>query len=94
MSLATLPVDLRDPRFPLLIVSPRLREPELLHVKIDGPVDIRYEQHRPREPIIAHDVLFPVCRDRIRRSANDTRITSRNWSAQTPMSPGVILDAR
>jgi hypothetical protein len=60
--LATLPVDLRDVRFPLLLISPRLREPELLHVKIDGPVDIRYQQHRPREPFIAHDVLFPVCR--------------------------------
>jgi putative ABC transport system permease protein len=35
--LAALPVDLRDPRFPLLLISPRLREPELLHIKIDGP---------------------------------------------------------
>ena len=68
--LATLPVDLRDSRFSLLLISPCLREPELLHVKIDGPVDIRYEQHSPREPFIAHDVLFSVCRDRIRRSAN------------------------
>ena len=68
--LATLPVDLCDPRFSLLLISPRLREPELLHVKIDGPVDIRYEQHSPREPFIAHDVLFSVCRDRIRRSVN------------------------
>src|SRR6266568_174846 len=68
--LATLPVDLRDPRFSLLLISPRLREPKLLHVKIDGPVDIRYEQHRPRKPFFAHDVLFSICRDRIRRSAN------------------------
>ena len=67
--LAALPVDLRDPRFPLLLISPRLREPELLHVKIDGPVDVRYEQHRPRIPFIAHTFCFPQRRDRLRRSA-------------------------
>src|ERR1019366_968139 len=68
--LAALPVDLRDPRLPLLLISPRLREPELLHVEIDRPVDVRYEQYRPRKPFIGHDVLLPARRDRLRRSAN------------------------
>ena len=41
--LATLPFDLRDVRFRFLFIAPRFSEPELLHVEIDGPVDIRYE---------------------------------------------------
>jgi hypothetical protein len=41
--LAALPVDLRDPRLP----SSSYRHGcvnELLHMEIDGPVDVRYEQ--------------------------------------------------
>jgi hypothetical protein len=40
------PVDPRDPPFPVRLTSPRLREPELRHVRIDGRDD---EQEAGRE---------------------------------------------
>jgi hypothetical protein len=66
--LAAAPVDLRDPRFPLVLISPRRGEPERLRLELCRPFDVRHEQHRPRVPFIAHDVLLPARRDRLRRS--------------------------
>jgi hypothetical protein len=56
--LATLPVDLRDPRFPLLLISPRLREPELLHVKIDGHLSISATNSTS---LANHSLLMTFC---------------------------------
>jgi hypothetical protein len=64
-----------------------LCEPELLHVETDGPVDVRYEQHWPRKPFIAHDVLLPARRDRLRSSANSE-------SAAKLAQPGISARCR
>src|SRR5207245_23689 len=53
---AALPLDLSDPSLPLFLITPWMAEPELRHVEIDRSVDVRHEQHRPRKPLVAHDV--------------------------------------
>ena len=42
--------------FPLFLVAPALGESELLHVEIDGPVDVGYVEHGARIPLVAQDL--------------------------------------
>src|SRR5438132_8181034 len=70
---AALPLDLSDPSLPLFLITPWMAEPEPLHVEIDRSVDVRHEQHRPRKPLVAHDVTLQGGRSEERRVGKEWR---------------------